>query len=132
MTYGVDAPTFRAERKRGTVGHLSLPVLSVAVGNLLVVSRYRLQPTLAQEAAPAEDCGHARSVWNLAVEQHEHGRPGRKSAPGFAEQCRQLTEARAEFAWLRAGSIIVQQQAARRASCPRRSGRRRGSSRRRP
>ncbi len=33
------------------------------------------------------------------------------SAPGFAEQCRQLTEARAENAWLRAGSIIVQQQA---------------------
>jgi hypothetical protein len=36
---------------------------------------------------------------------------GRESAPGFAEQCRQLTEARGEFAWLRAGSIIVQQQA---------------------
>ncbi len=40
-----------------------------------------------------------------------HWRPGRANAPGFAEQCRQLTEARAEFAWLRAGSIIVQQQA---------------------
>ncbi|WP_222709299.1 RNA-guided endonuclease TnpB family protein [Nonomuraea sp. C10] len=46
-----------------------------------------------------------------AVEQHAHWKPGRKSAPGFAEQCRQLTEARAEFAWLRTGSIIVQQQA---------------------
>ncbi|MEV4104580.1 zinc ribbon domain-containing protein [Nonomuraea sp. NPDC049649] len=50
-------------------------------------------------------------MWNLAVEQHAHWKPGRRSAPGFAEQCRQLTEARAEFAWLRAGSIIVQQQA---------------------
>ncbi len=59
----------------------------------------------------AEHCGHARYVWNLAVEQHSHWRPGRKSAPGFAEQCRQLTEARAEFAWLRSGSIVVQQQA---------------------
>ncbi len=58
-----------------------------------------------------EHCGHARFVWNLAVEQHQHWKPGRKSAPGFAEQCRQLTEARAEFDWLRAGSIIVQQQA---------------------
>ncbi|WP_369408969.1 RNA-guided endonuclease InsQ/TnpB family protein [Herbidospora cretacea] len=39
--------------------------------------------------------------------------PGRKSSPGFAEQCRQLTEARAEFAWLRAGSVVVQQQSLR-------------------
>ncbi|MGW2044921.1 hypothetical protein ACWCPF_07025 [Streptomyces sp. NPDC001858] len=39
-------------------------------------------------------CAHARYVWNLAVEQHAHWRPGRGSAPGFAEQCRQLTEAR--------------------------------------
>lgn len=58
-----------------------------------------------------EHCGHARFVWNLAVEQHAWWRPGRESAPGFAEQCRQLTQARAEFAWLRAGSVTVQQQA---------------------
>ncbi|MFF0249963.1 RNA-guided endonuclease InsQ/TnpB family protein [Streptosporangium sandarakinum] len=75
------------------------------------MSRYRLRPSPAQEVALAEHCGHARFVWNLAVEQHAHWRPGIRSAPGFAEQCRQLTEARAEFAWLRAGSIIVQQQA---------------------
>ncbi|MGN9783936.1 RNA-guided endonuclease InsQ/TnpB family protein [Nonomuraea sp. ZG12] len=75
------------------------------------MSRYRLQPSPAQEVALLEHCGHARFVWNLAVEQHAHWRPGRKSAPGFAEQCRQLTQARGEFAWLRAGSIIVQQQA---------------------
>ncbi len=31
----------------------------------------------------------------------------------FAEQCRQLTEARREFDWLRAGSVNVQQQALR-------------------
>ena len=47
----------------------------------------------------------------MAVEQHAHWKPGRKSAPGFAEQCRQLTDARAESEWLRAGSITVQQQA---------------------
>ncbi len=58
-----------------------------------------------------EHCGHARYVWNLAVEQHSYWKPGRESAPGFAEQCRQLTEARAENAWLRAGSVVVQQQA---------------------
>jgi len=75
---------------------------------LLAVSRFRLQPSSAQEAALAEHCGHARFVWNLAVEQHAHWRPGLTSAPGFAEQCRQLTEARAEFEWLRGGSIVVQ------------------------
>ncbi|MEU6997877.1 transposase [Nonomuraea sp. NPDC046570] len=75
------------------------------------MSRYRLQPTPAQEAALLEHCGHARYVWNLAVEQHAHWRPGLRSGPGFAEQCRQLTEARAGFGWLRGGSVIVQQQA---------------------
>jgi len=58
-------------------------------------------------------CGHARFVWNLAVEQHAHWQRGRRSAPNYVEQCRQLTEARAECAWLRAGSQRVQQQALR-------------------
>lgn len=39
--------------------------------------------------------------------------PGRGSAPGYLDQCRQLTEARAEYGWLRAGSQMVQQQALR-------------------
>ncbi len=60
-----------------------------------------------------EHCAHARFVWNLAVEQHSHWRPGRAGAPGYAEQSRQLTEARAAFAWLAAGSHTVQQQALR-------------------
>jgi len=58
-------------------------------------------------------CGHARYVWNLAVEQHQHWHPGRMSAPGHLEQSRQLTEARAEYPWLAAGSQMVQQQALR-------------------
>jgi transposase len=52
-------------------------------------------------------------VWNLAVEQHMHWRPGRKSAPGYLEQCRQLTQARAENPWLAAGPCMIQQQALR-------------------
>ena len=58
-------------------------------------------------------CAHARYVWNLAVEQHAHWRPGRKSAPGYPEQCRQLTKARAQHGWLAQGSQTVQQQALR-------------------
>jgi putative transposase len=77
------------------------------------MSRYRLYPTPAQQAMLREHCGHARYVWNLAVEQHSHWHPGRKSAPGYLEQCRQLTQARAEQPWLAAGSQTVQQQALR-------------------
>jgi transposase len=77
------------------------------------MSRYRLVPSPAQEAVLREHCGHARYVWNLAVEQHRHWRPGRKSAPRYLEQCRQLTAARAEHPWLAAGSQVVQQQALR-------------------
>ena len=60
-----------------------------------------------------DHCGHARYVWNLAVEQHAHWHPGRKGAPGYLEQCRQLTQARAEHPWLAVGSQTVQQQALR-------------------
>jgi putative transposase len=77
------------------------------------MSRYRLVPSPAQEAVLREHCGHARYIWNLAVEQHRHWRPGRKSAPGYLEQCRQLTAARAEHPWLAAGIQMVQQQALR-------------------
>jgi putative transposase len=77
------------------------------------MSRYRLYPTPAQEAALREHCAHARYVWNLAVEQHAHWRPGRAAAPRYLEQCRQLTAARKEHPWLAAGSQTVQQQALR-------------------
>jgi putative transposase len=77
------------------------------------MSRYRLLPMPAQEAVLRDHCGHARYIWNLAVEQHAQWRPGRTSAPGYREQYRQLTEARAEYPWLAAGSQTVQQQALR-------------------
>jgi putative transposase len=76
------------------------------------MSRYRLVPTAEQAAALAENCRHARYVWNLAVEQQQHWQPGRR-APGYNEQCAQLTAARAEHDWLAAGSQTVQQQALR-------------------
>ena len=66
-----------------------------------------------QEMVLRDHCAHARFVWNLAVEQQLWWRPGRKKAPGYLDQCRQLTEARAEHDWLRAGSHMVQQQALR-------------------
>ncbi|HME80214.1 MAG TPA: transposase [Mycobacterium sp.] len=74
--------------------------------------RSRLLPTREQAAALVGHCRHARFVWNLAVEQHHHWQPGRQ-APGYNEQCAQLTAARAEHDWLAAGSQTVQQQALR-------------------
>ncbi len=76
------------------------------------MSRYRLLPTAEQAAVLAEHCRHARYVWNLAVEQQQHWQPGRH-APGYNEQCAQLTAVRAEHEWLAAGSQTVQQQALR-------------------
>jgi putative transposase len=75
--------------------------------------RYRLEPTREQEAILLRHCSDARYVWNLAVEQHAWWRPGRRSAPGYQERCRQLTAARAGSPWLAGGSQTVQQQALR-------------------
>jgi transposase len=78
------------------------------------MSRYRFCPTPAQdEAMMRGHCAHSRYVWNLAVEQHQQWHRGRKSAPGYLEQCRQLTAARAEHDWQRTGLQMVQQQALR-------------------
>jgi putative transposase len=71
-----------------------------------------LIPSPEQAAVLAEHCRHARFVWNLAVEQQKHWQPG-CHAPGYNEQCAQLTAARAEHDWLAAGSQTVQQQALR-------------------
>lgn len=76
------------------------------------MSRYRLFPTVEQVVGLSEHCRHARYVWNLAVEQQRHWQPGRR-APGYNEQCAQLTAAREAYEWLAAGSQTVQQQALR-------------------
>jgi putative transposase len=77
------------------------------------MSRYRLEPTAEQADVLLRHCSDARYVWNLCVEQQSWWRRGRKSAPGYLEQARQLTAARAENDWLREGSQMVQQQALR-------------------
>ncbi|MGO9746681.1 MAG: RNA-guided endonuclease InsQ/TnpB family protein [Mycobacterium sp.] len=74
--------------------------------------RFRLLPSPEQAAALAKHCRHGRFVWNLAVEQQRHWQRGRH-APGYNDQCAQLTAARAENDWLAAGSQTVQQQALR-------------------
>ncbi len=77
------------------------------------MSRFRMYPTPAQQAALLEQCGHARYVWNLALEQWSMWTRDKGPTPDFPAQCRQLTAARAACAWLRSGSQTVQQQALR-------------------
>ena len=100
------------------------------------MSRYRLYPSIPQEAVLREHCAHARYMWNLAWNLYQFGsletygngsrRVGRdgcqyiyqkrrpvRPLPGYVEQAQMLTEARAEYPWLAAGSQNVQQQALR-------------------
>jgi IS605 OrfB family transposase len=57
-------------------------------------------------------CADARFVWNMALEQANCWRRGRKPSPGPTERYRQLAEAR-KGTWLGEGSSAVQQQALR-------------------
>src|SRR5512144_2541430 len=59
------------------------------------MSRFRLYPTPEQEVLLLEQCGHARYVWNLGLEQRLMWRRWQGPTPGLAEQHRQLTQARA-------------------------------------
>lgn len=73
--------------------------------------RYRLYPTDDQAALMRMHCGHARFVWNLAIEQSQHARRLGQHADQKAWD-RQLTEAR-QATWLGEGSSSVQQAALR-------------------
>ncbi|GAA1600883.1 RNA-guided endonuclease TnpB family protein [Kribbella sancticallisti] len=77
------------------------------------MTRFRMYPTPTQQAALLQQCGHARYVWNLALEQWSMWTRSKGPTPGYVEQARQLTEARSAVGWLRAGSQTVQQQALR-------------------
>jgi putative transposase len=75
--------------------------------------RFRLYPTPAQDLLLREQCAHARYVWNLGLEQRLMWARWKGPTPGYVEQCRQLTEARAAQPWLAQGSQTVKPQALR-------------------
>lgn len=76
------------------------------------MSRYRLYPTREQEQTLLTFCGHARYVWNLAVEQLNYSTRDRRM-PSFSEQSRQLTEARHVHDWMQDIPTVIGQQALR-------------------
>lgn len=71
---------------------------------ILRAQRYRLHPTVEQAVRLAAWQGALRWLWNLALEQYlMHGeRRCRvdRQYPSFVQQCKDLTELRAEFPWL--------------------------------
>lgn len=74
--------------------------------------RYRLYPEPDAETVLIRHCTDARFVWNLALEQTNLWRPGRRSTPGSTQRMRQLAVARRD-SWMGEGSSSVQQQALR-------------------
>ena len=87
--------------------------MSVALASVFACPGTGCSPRLPSRRCCGSTARHARFVWNLAVEQQSHWRPGRRARRATCEQCRQLTVARAEHPWLAAGSQTVQQQALR-------------------
>jgi putative transposase len=75
--------------------------------------RFRLYPSAAQKVLLSVQCGHARYVWNLGLEQRLMWARWKGPTPGFNAQSAQLTDARGSEPWLAAGSQTVQQQALR-------------------
>lgn len=75
--------------------------------------RYLLDFTDQQRREAASFATAARLLYNLAREQREAARRLCRKPPGYAAQCRDLTELRAEVDWLRAVPVHVCQQAIR-------------------
>ncbi|WP_067890201.1 RNA-guided endonuclease InsQ/TnpB family protein [Nocardia vaccinii] len=69
---------------------------------------YRLRPGRTAETSLLAEWGRCRWLWNEAVHQQKSGRK-----PTFARLGKMLTEARANFQWLREGSQVAQQQTLR-------------------
>ena len=79
--------------------------------------RFKLDPSDEQETLFRQFSGVCRLVFNLGLEQrrdwyrHYERQTGQRL--GFPDQCRQLTDLRAEFNWIAAVYVCCQQQALR-------------------
>ena len=75
---------------------------------------YALRPTQEQNEQLAQAAGVCRLVWNLALEQRRNHWRNYRARTGnhlnFVAQCRELTELRAEFDFIRAVSQTAQQR----------------------
>ncbi|MGO9132433.1 MAG: RNA-guided endonuclease InsQ/TnpB family protein [Methylovirgula sp.] len=71
--------------------------------------KYRLYPTAEQETNFKQIAGICRAIYNAALFQRQHF--GRRGKTSYASQCRELTQLRAEFDWIKACPQTAQQQA---------------------
>lgn len=69
---------------------------------------YRLRPGAEAERSLLAEWDRCRFLWNEAVHQQKTGRK-----PTFVRLSKLLTQARADFSWLREGSQVAQQQTLR-------------------
>ena len=69
---------------------------------------YRLRPGAMAERALLDEWHRCRFLWNEAVHQQRAG-----NKPTFCRLSKMLTQARAQFPWLREGSQVAQQQTLR-------------------
>ena len=106
---GEQTPAFRPGRKR----RVTSPEMSVVSDSVFACPGTGCSPRPPRKRCCGTTAATPGTCGTCAVEQHAHWHPGRPGAPGYLEQCRQLTQARAEYPWLAAGSQTVQQQALR-------------------
>ncbi|WP_449066376.1 helix-turn-helix domain-containing protein, partial [Planomonospora algeriensis] len=66
---------------------------------MLTGRRYRLEFDFGQKLTAERVAAACRAVWNTALEQRRAYRR-RGAFIGYAEQCRQLADAKADFPWL--------------------------------
>ena len=76
--------------------------------------KYRLYPTPSQAAELERQLGLLCDVYNSALEQRRRMWRDHGASIGFAEQSRQLTEARGELAWVRSMNALAQHGALKR------------------
>ncbi|MBS2993585.1 transposase [Rhodococcus erythropolis] len=92
-----------------------LSVMRASISVMSIVQRvYPVEG--AQLDALVMHCDHARLVYNLGLEQRSWWTQSRRhfrQKINYVSQAADLTEARREFDWLRAGSTVVQQGALR-------------------
>nr|WP_198667036.1 helix-turn-helix domain-containing protein [Glycomyces dulcitolivorans] len=79
---------------------------------MLTGRKYRLELDEHQRRFAESIGGATRHLWNIALEQRRYYR-ARGEWVSFAEQCRQLTEVRAEYEWMRAVPVHCLQQVLR-------------------
>lgn len=67
---------------------------------MMAARRYRLRLTIEQDARLGQWSGALRALWNAGLEQRRAAWRDCGASVGLSEQCRDLTDARAEIEWL--------------------------------